>query len=53
MTPAAEEALRNILAQIAISVRNAHPLAARFAKELAGNPKTSFPLGSRLLSTKR
>jgi hypothetical protein len=50
---AAEEALRNILAQIAISVRSAHPRAARCAKELAGNLKTSFPFESKLLSMKR
>jgi hypothetical protein len=53
MLLAAEEVLKNILAQIAISVRSAHPRAARYAKELAGNLKTSFPLKSRSLFTKR
>jgi len=51
MPLAVREAPRNILALIAISARSVRPPAARFAKELAGNLKTSFPLESRSLST--
>jgi len=50
---AAEEHPRNILAQIAISVRSARPRAVRFVKELAVNLKTSFPFKSKLLSMKK
>jgi hypothetical protein len=52
-TLAAEEVLRNIPARIAISARSALLLGARFAKELAGNLKTSFPFESRSPSTIR
>jgi hypothetical protein len=48
---AVREVPRNIPALIAISVRSARPHAARFAKEPAGNLKTSFLFESRSLST--
>ena len=48
---AVREVPKNIPAPIAISARSARPRAARFAKELAGNLKSSFPSESRSLSS--
>ena len=50
---AAEEVLRDIPAQIAISARSAPPRAARLVKEMALNLKTSFPYKSKLSSMRR
>jgi hypothetical protein len=49
-TLAVREVPKNILAPIATSAKSARPRAARFAKELEGNLKTSFPFESRSLS---
>ena len=48
---AVREVPKNIPALIATSARSARPHDARFAKELAGNLKISFPLESRSPST--
>lgn len=51
MIRAVREVPRNILAPIATFVKSARPRAAKFAKELEGNQKKSFPFESRSLST--